>query len=251
MNNDLGFPKTCVKLQVTDFFKFQSYLKMLKHRYSMSRSPNVTLSCDDIVSGNISDAASRPVAVFDNLDINFDSGDIKTSTKRNNMEEDLRNVWDVLNKVYKQQIERENSYLTRIGGGRRSDSHVTLDESEIFAMDRTRSTSQKSFQSSIVNVSPRGEILWNDGDPSCNAVADPWVIRYKYDDDGYKIYEDVEFNSSFNNKTLEGSFSSDSVLSHDLSDTNDKSDAKLLPKKRNWKRSLSKVFTRNIKRRNN
>ena len=71
------------------------------------------------------------------------------------------------------------------------------------------------------------------------------MMKYKLDQEGFKIYEDVEFNSTFNDRTFEGSFSS-------LSFSSDSSSNKLVKgetnhKKRSWKRSISKVLARPMK----
>ena len=48
---------------------------------------------------------------------------------------------------------------------------------------------------------------WNSGNLSSNARTDPWVHKYDFDDQGFKIYTHVEMNPSVA-QTLEGSFTS-------------------------------------------
>lgn len=228
---------------------------MMKHRYS--RSPvtfnNSTISGDDtIVSGNFTSASAPDILDLSEVDVNFNSGAVKTSTKRGNMEEDLKNVWDLLSLAYKKQKEKERSYLKHDSKSRRSSLDDTLeiekqDEDnntyeEIFNMDKTLlslSSRKSDRQRSDNNPAPE----WNAGEMSSNAIAEPWVIKYKYDDDGFKIYEDVELNDTAT-RTLEGSFSS--VSSSESLDR-----TKPVTRKRSLKRSLTKLFSRPMKIRRN
>ena len=102
----------------------------MKHRYS--RSPvtfnNSTISGDDtIVSGNFTSASAPDILDRSEVDVNFNSGAVKTSTKRGNMEEDLKNVWDLLSLAYKKQKERERSYLKHDSKSRRYSLDDTLE----------------------------------------------------------------------------------------------------------------------------
>ena len=214
---------------------------MLKHRYS--KSQNMTLLSDYIVAGNISNLSPDHIDL-DDMDVTFDECKVKTSTKRHDMEKDLADVWDLLSDRVNKQKARENCYPFPESFDEKRKRRISLDGSEIFAMDETKnSTKEKSCK--FNRSRSRDDILWNGGDQSCNAVADPWVMKYRLDQEGFKIYEDVEFNSTFNDRTFEGSFSS-------LSFSSDSSSNKLVKgdphqKKRSWKRSISKVLARPMK----
>ena len=209
---------------------------------------------ETIVAGNIETSSSAPdiLDITDNIaDVNF--GEVKTSTKRKNMEEDLKNVWDILSIAYRNQKEREKNYLKANSKSRHSsstimdDTYETIDDddqedrnedkTEIFHMDKTvvSPVMMKDEENSLPKT-------WNNGEISTNAIQEPWVMKYKYDDDGFKIYEEVEFNSTVT-KTLEGSFSSVS--------SSDSLDETKPNKKRSLRRSLTKIFSRPMKIRRN
>ena len=215
---------------------------MLKHRYS--KSQNMTLVSDYIVSGNITDISPDQMEI-DDMDVTFDECKVKTSTKRQDMEQDLAKVWNLLSDRVSQQKVRENLYPFPDSFEEKRKRRISLDGSEIFAMDETKNSTKEEKTYRFNRSRSRDDILWNGGDQSCNAVADPWVMKYKFDQEGFKIYEDVEFNSTFNDRTFEGSFSS-------LSFSSDSSSNKLVKgepnhKKRSWKRSISKVLARPMK----
>ena len=204
----------------------------------------MTLVSDYIVSGNITDLSPDHMDM-DDLDVTFDECKVKTSTKRHDMEQDLAKVWDLLSDRVSQQKARENLYPFPESFDEKRKRRISLDGSEIFAMDETKNSTTKEKTFKFNRSRSRDDILWNGGDHSGNAVADPWVMKYKLDQEGFKIYEDVEFNSTFNDKTFEGSFSS-------LSFSSDSSSNKLVKgetnhKKRSWKRSISKVLARPMK----
>merc|ERR1711936_548321 len=213
--------------------------KMLKHRFS--KSQNLTLVSDLIVSGNITNIGADHLDI-DDTEMTFDECKVKTSTKRHDMEEDLAKVWDLLSSRVSQQKERENTYPFPESFEDKRHRRASLDSSEIFAMDETKNTTKDQTLKFNRSMS-RDDILWNGGDQSGNAMAEPWVMKYKFDQDGFKIYEDIEFNSSFNDKTFEGSFisfSSDSSFSKAVNGNPHQ-------KKRGWKRSISKVLARPMK----
>ena len=238
------------------FSERKQNLNMMKHRRSImtvekSLNSISTYSGDyneTIVAGNIETSSSAPdiLDITDNIaDVNF--GEVKTSTKRKNMEEDLKNVWDILSIAYRNQKEREKNYLKANSKSRHSsstimdDTYETIDDddqedrdqdkTEIFHMDKTVMIKENSLPKT-----------WNNGEISTNAIQEPWVMKYKYDDDGFKIYEEVEFNSTVT-KTLEGSFSSVS--------SSDSLDETKPNKKRSLRRSLTKIFSRPMKIRRN
>ena len=234
---------------------------MLKHKYS--KSPNTSLNPslnDTIEAGNLIHHD-----IIDDLETSFicGAGQIKTSTKRAEMEKDLERVWSLLGDAYQRQKARDQKYIKNF-----QTQGLSQEDSLLFHFEKTSSPKKKEL--SPYKRKPVG--YWNNGDVSTNAVQEPWIIKYQYDQDGYKIYEDIELNTS-NNKTLEGSFSSvsssesqsdDDYVYISYSGANQVENIKiyedvklskvkspiLIPnqnssKKRSLRRSISKVFSRN------
>ena len=107
----------------------------------------MTLVSDYIVSGNITDLSPDHMDM-DDLDVTFDECKVKTSTKRHDMEQDLAKVWDLLSDRVSQQKARENMYPFPESFDEKRKRRISLDGSEIFAMDETKNstTKEKTFK---------------------------------------------------------------------------------------------------------
>ena len=157
------------------------------------------------------------------------------------MDNNLRKVWGIIDEMYKQQIEREKKYLENVN------VHHQTSFDKVFDQERT------------FKASPEKEdkvISWNNGDTSSNAKRDPWKMKQSYDTDGFKIYSDIEFETSLLRKG-DGSFSSvdNEYFENNYDEVNHLDSAVLntdsiLPQKTSWKRSISSLFSKKKKLRN-
>ena len=240
----------------TKIFSAKYFLMMMKHRYQSNSLTSFghefsTIGNqsdawkDEIVSGsenlyNSFDLTTEPInnEVFEEILRDED----RTSTKRQNMDEDLRKVWGIIDEMYKQQVEREKKYLENVN------VHHQISFDEVFDLERT------------LNASPEKEdkvISWNNGDTSSNAIRDPWKMKHSYDTDGFKIYSDIEFETSLPKKG-NGSFPSidNEYFENDYDEVSHLDSAVLntdsiLTKKTSWKRSISSLFSKKKKLRIN
>jgi len=155
-----------------------------------------------ILSGNINEDGASAAAELQNFEIIDDfeyNCAVKTSTKRQDVGKDLDNVWNTLNDVYKKQIRREQEYLEDlVKGDEESDSDEDIESESPVKCVRIR---KASISKSTRNIS------WNNGNVSSVARTDPWVYKYDFDEQGFKVYTHVEMNPSLS-QTLEGSFTS-------------------------------------------
>jgi len=243
---------------------------MLKHRFSKTPEKKLNVSSDDeiIEAGITFEQEHCKRLSLDDIDRNFDIREnaLRTSTRRVNMEQDLKEVWDILGDAYKKQIKREDEFMR--GLQRKSKSASILDDTGVFKMDKTINQSIKWTPKSMRTGSTNPSRLGN-RELSTNAIADPWIIKFTYDDSGYKVYEDIEFNMNMN-KTFEGSQLSRESLNDDFyflesKDTSDyediqfcnmktkgktsheepvkKREPKRLSKKRSLRQSISRVLS--------
>ena len=240
----------------TKKFSAKTFLMMMKHHYL--RNSLTSFDQELITIGNQSDAwKDEIVSGSENLSNGFDltgepinnevfeeilKDEERTSTKRQNMDKDLRKVWGIIDEMYKQQIEREQKYLDNVNG------HHQMSFDEVFDLERT------------LKASPEKEdkvISWNNGDTSSNAIRDPWKMKHSYDTDGFKIYSDIEFEtslpkkgngslSSFDNEYFENDYDEINHLDSAVQNTDS-----ILPQKTSWKRSISSLFSKKKKLRIN
>ena len=177
--------------------------------------------CEDsdiIQSGNIQ--PSSETLSLENVDLipeNFEGMKVRSSTRKENLEDDLRNVWKVLNRKYQDQINVEQEmfqsedlkdvrnssqssdeiFHSSLKGNTSSDHSFSLSLSS-----GRRKARQKSKPSSNNNIS------WHNGNISSNALAEPWPpqLKRRMEDEqenaefDYKIYEEVDFKRIFPTK---------------------------------------------------
>jgi len=242
---------------------------MLKHRFSKTPEKKLNMSSEeDIIEAGIAfERVTCKRLSLDDIDKNFDIREnaLRTSTRRGNMEEDLKEVWGVLGDAYQKQIKKEDDYIRGLQRKRKSKSASILDDTGIFKMDKTINQSIKWTPMSI-RTRTTNPSCWGNGELSTNAITDPWIIKFKYDDSGYKVYEEIEFNMNMN-KTFEGSQLSRESINDDFyfldykeasSDKSDelkakckssieeivrKREPKRLSKKRSLRQSISRVLS--------
>jgi len=240
----------------TKKFSAKTSLMMMKHRYL--RNSLTSFDQELITIGNQSDAwKDEIVSGSENLYNSFDltaepinnevfeeilRDEDRTSTKRQNMDEDLRKVWGIIDEMYKQQVQREQKYLEKVN------VYHQISFDEVFDLERT------------LKASPEKEdkvISWNNGDTSSNAIRDPWKMKHSYDTDGFKIYSDIEFETSLPKKG-DGSFPSldNEYFENDYDEVSHLDSAVLntdsiLTKKTSWNRSISSLFSKKKKLRIN
>eukprot|EP00092_Neocalanus_flemingeri_P018534 GFUD01020070.1.p1 GENE.GFUD01020070.1~~GFUD01020070.1.p1 ORF type:complete len:223 (-),score=60.04 GFUD01020070.1:99-767(-) len=177
---------------------------------------SVSVLKDNIVTGNIVESNF----VLENIeDVGFNAEEIKSSTKKN-LDEDLKNVWSMLNNIHKDQINRELEWFeeNRVGAIKASNTNkrqmnVKLDgfeeEKKIRKVEPTKpvsSTSENCTEDSGIfkmsmnetsfsrtpcwnkeNVEPN--FYWNEGDFSTNAVSEPWVVKDRAQD--FEIFRNL------------------------------------------------------------
>ena len=223
---------------------------MLKHRVKKYEERG-TVSCGDgskeiIESGNIKDLIPESLESLEEVDLireDFEGSKIKCSTRKESLEEDLKNVWNILNRKYKNQIhdEKELVYVNVSKASRNSSV-----ASENF-FNSSCEKSQKSFNSSSMLTltesasKKKCNISWQNGNLSTNAVPEPWSSqrKKKMEDFDYKIYEEVEFKKIFPTKRkLEVN---ENVISEASENFNYSrfSDS--------WKRGIRKIFRKKFK----
>ena len=160
---------------------------------------------DKIVTGNIVETKF----LVDNIeDSGFNAEEIKSSTKKN-MDEDLKNVWSMLNNLHKQQIHHELEWvednrasdpvqpskkrnIQQDWFADRRDEHKDAyckpvsqtekvnftEDSGVFRMsiDRSSSFSRSCY---LKNGSIEEPKYWNHGEFSTNAISEPWAVENK------------------------------------------------------------------------
>lgn len=213
-----------------------------------------------IESGNIKDLIPLPenFEYLEDVDLireDFEGSKIKCSTRKENLEEDLRNVWNVLNRKYKNQIhgEKELVYVSDSTASRSSSgdflnsssekSRKCLDSSSMLPMPLSLERSPVSGTGS--GSTNKCNVSWQNGNLSTNAVAEPWTsqmaeqMKKKMEDFDYKIYEEVDFKKIFPTKRkLEENENVIPVASNN-SNYSRFSDS--------WKRGIRNVFRKKIK----
>ena len=163
-------------------------------------------------SGNVG-VGDRGVLTLENVDFipeNFEGLSVRSSTRKENLENDLESVWSVLNRKYKNQIQGEQELIHIKGFSASRSSSQSSDD--IFSSSRER-----TFNSNILTLSSgrrkskkesNNNISWQNGDLSTNAVQTPWSSEVKqqleleqannhYD---FKVYEELEFKTIFPKK---------------------------------------------------
>ena len=234
---------------------------MLKHRvkkYEECGIERETVGCGDgsmeiIESGNIKDLIPVSFECLEDVDMirqDFEGSKVKCSTRKENLEEDLRNVWNVLNRKYKNQIhgEKELLYVSDSTAWRNSSqsSEDFLNSSQSKKCFDSRSMLTSSLEKSLVLATGSGSekkcnLSWQNGNLSTNAVSDPWSspVKKKMEDFDYKIYEEVDFKKIYPTKRkLEVN---ENVIPAASNNSNYSrfSDS--------WKRGIRKVFRKKIK----
>ena len=181
----------------------------------------------------------------------FESSKVKCSTRKENLEEDLRNVWNILNRKYKNQIQGEKE-LVYVSQSSRNSSQASED-----FLNSSHEKSQNCFNSSGMltlslerslvssgagsDLKKKCNVSWQNGNLSTNAVADPWSspMKQKMEDTDYKIYEELDFKKIYPTKRkLE---LNENVIPAASSNSNYSrfSDS--------WKRGIRNVFRKKIK----
>ena len=236
---------------------------MLKHRVIKyeCRTERGTVGCGDgskevIESGNFQDIIPESLECLEDVDLireDFEGSKVLCSTRKENLEEDLKNVWNILNRKYKNQIhgEKELVYVSNSKPSRNS----SLVSEDFF--NKSCEKSQNSFNSSsMLTLSlerslvsgtesaskKKCNISWQNGNLSTNAVPEPWSsqMKKKMEDSDYKIYEEVDFKKIFPTKKRKLEVNENVIsAASDNSNYSRFSDS--------WKRGIRKIFRKKFK----
>ena len=186
---------------------------------------------DQIVTGNI---VERKFVVDNIEDSGFNAEEIKSSTKKN-LDEDLKNVWNILNNLHKQQINNELDWVEenekeaiKYTNSNKKRRNVQLDwfeedievrrvvlpkkpfkqtNAERFAEDSgifKMSLNEGSFSQpldALKDVAGEPNLHWNEGNFSTNAVSEPWCIKSQ-DQDFENLGELSDIDNSASNASL-------------------------------------------------
>lgn len=238
---------------------------MLKHRvkkYEECGIERETVGCGDgsneiIQSGNIKDLIQESFECLEDVDLireDFEGSKIKCSTRKENLEDDLKNVWNILNRKYKNQIHDEKE-LVYVNNSRRSrnsslvsedflNSSCEKSENGFNSSSMLTVSLERSLVSGTENASKKKcDISWQNGNLSTNAVAEEWSseMKRKMEEFDYKIYEEVDFKKIFPTKRkLE-------VNENVISAASDNSNYSRISD--SWKRGIKKVFRKKFKSR--
>ena len=231
---------------------------MLKHRVTKYQDCGGKLgsggdgSKEIIESGNIKDLIPLSFECLEDVDPireDFEGSKVRSSTRKDNLEEDLRNVWNVLNRKYKNQIhgERELVYVSHSTASRNSSHSQSQSEASEDYLNSSREKSQNCFNSSGMLTGSSSEnkcsISWQNGNHSTNAVADPWSspMKKKLEDFDYKIYEEVDFKKIYPSKRkLE-------LNENVFPAASNNSNYSRFSDSWNWKQGIRNVFRKKIK----
>eukprot|EP00092_Neocalanus_flemingeri_P035534 GFUD01038678.1.p1 GENE.GFUD01038678.1~~GFUD01038678.1.p1 ORF type:complete len:248 (-),score=64.66 GFUD01038678.1:98-841(-) len=199
---------------------------------------------DNIVRGNIVESNF----VLENIeDSGFNAEEIKSSTKKN-LDEDLKNVWSMLNNIHKDQINRELEWfeenrVAAIKASNKRQMNVQLDgfeeEKKVRKVESTKPVSSTCenftedsgiFKMSMNEISfsrtscwnkenVESNFYWNEGDFSTNAVSEPWVVKDRAQD--FEISRDLAetINSDETEPWVVKDRAQDFEISRDLAET--------------------------------
>ena len=164
---------------------------------------------ENIVTGNIDES----IFSVENIeDSGFNAEEVESSTKKN-LDEDLKNVWNVLNNIHKQQIHSELEWfeenkVATIKASNNSDVRFdwfeedqkvdrkvasskpfdhSLAENECFTEDSgifkmSLNDGSLSRTCYVKNEIVEQSFLWNEGDFSSNAISEPWSVENRGQD---------------------------------------------------------------------